>query len=99
MVRLDARGVGDQTGSRDRFVDTDTGLTHCGKNTDTHRHRHTLPPPRTHTPTVDLRYGGVMTSGPSDGFEAGLWSLSEVFFLFHGAPMLFLSVPSWLSTV
>lgn len=27
MVRLDVRGVRDQTGSRDRFVDTDTGLT------------------------------------------------------------------------
>lgn len=28
MGRLDVWGVRDQTGSRDRFVDTDTGLTH-----------------------------------------------------------------------
>lgn len=55
MVRLDVWGVRDQTGSRDRFVDTDTGLTHTV--THTHTHTHLLK----HTHTVDLRSGGEMT--------------------------------------
>ena len=44
VVRLDVRGVRDQTDSRDRLVDMDTGLTHAVAHTPTR--------------TVDLKGGG-----------------------------------------
>lgn len=98
MGRLDARRVGDQTGSMGRFVDTDTGLTHCGKKTQTHI-------------DTDTHCRLLKHSQAYSGFKMwrcdDLWPFRRVWSrimepvwiikkkgesLFHGAPLLFLFV-------